>query len=109
MCRNAMKGETHCIYALCNGCKDALIARQGNNTSRRKRAERKTDIDRDERECDHSIENLTMFSDKSYFEKKYLENRDEREDTIPRECVICHGEIIPEMRNCNMTNKVAEV
>ena len=109
MCRNAMKGETECIYALCNGCKEALTETQGNNSSRRKRAERNMDKDRDEKECDHSIESLTMFSDKNYFEKKYLDNLYKQEDIIPRECIVFHGEIIPEIRNYNMTSKVAEV
>ena len=109
MCRNVMKGETECIYVLCNGCKEALTETQGNNSSRRKRAERNSDKDRDEKECDHSIESLTVFSDKKYFEKKYLDNLDEQEDTIPRECIVCHGKIIPEIRNYNMTSKVAEI
>ena len=109
MCRNAMKTETECVYALCNGCKESLIASQGNISSRRKRSERNMDRDNDDKKCEHSIEHLTMFSDKRYFEKKYLDNLDEQEDTIPRECVICHGEIKPEMRNYNMAGKVAEV
>ena len=67
------------------------------------------DKDGDEKESDHSIESLTVFSDKKYFEKKYLDNLDEQEDTIPRECIVCHGKIIPEIRNYNMTSKVAEV
>ena len=109
MCRNAMKGEMECTYALCNGCKEAMTSSQGNNSSRRKRSERNMDKDRDGKECDHSIESLTMFSDKKYFEKEYLDKVNEQEDTIPRECIVCHGEIIPEIRNYNMTSKVAEV
>ena len=68
MCRDAMKTETNCTYALCNGCKVVLTGTLANNSSRRKRVERNMDKDQYERECDHNIKSLSMFSDKKHFE-----------------------------------------
>ena len=80
-CRNAMKPEHSCTYAICQSCFVKI-----NVTSRNQKKRQRHAID-DSSRCNHT--DLTAFVDSKYFRKEYIKKCIAAGSSMPTKCTTC--------------------
>ena len=93
ICCNAMDENHKCVYAICNSCKYVLDEHQGQISTRRTSRSRIKNVDEDDKRCNHKLDRLRPFVDKTYFDETYMSKKIEDGCYIPVSCKECYGKI----------------